>query len=155
MSKDVEPEGGMSRRKVLRHSYQGLAAVAVVGMGGLGVSGCVSVNRYVFRSPSKSNVVVIPESEMAQLKTVTDVLEIRTLKEEGPVFVRKVRGEYVALSSTCTHRGCEVESNPTFYECPCHNSKFDLEGRVVNGPATQHLDRLTLQKLAKGWQLKL
>ena len=123
MGKDVKTEGRFTRRDVLHRSCQGLAAVAGLGTGGLGLLGCVSIQRYVFRSQSKSNVVVIPESEIAKLKAVTDVLEVRALREEGPVLVRKVEGKYIALSSTCTHRGCEVESNPMFYECPCHSSK--------------------------------
>lgn len=43
---------------------------------------------------------------------------------------------FTALSGTCTHEGCVVSrvSFPVFV-CPCHGSRYDLTGRVVQGPA--------------------
>jgi Rieske Fe-S protein len=43
---------------------------------------------------------------------------------------------FTALSGTCTHEGCVVSrvSFPVFV-CPCHGSRYDLAGRVVQGPA--------------------
>jgi Rieske Fe-S protein len=45
-----------------------------------------------------------------------------------------------ALSAICTHRKCKVkvEPNDSFY-CKCHGSRFDPDGRVTEGPATQNL----------------
>ncbi len=65
---------------------------------------------------------------------------------------RSSKPEYLVLVAVCTHLGCaplfepEVESKPYdaewqggFY-CPCHNSRFDLAGRVFNGsPAPTNL----------------
>lgn len=37
----------------------------------------------------------------------------------------------------CPHMGCRLEWNPVeeSYDCPCHGSRFDREGRLIDGPA--------------------
>lgn len=50
-------------------------------------------------------------------------------------------GRAHAVSSTCTHMGCLVAFNGVEqeWECPCHGSRFALDGSVVQGPATHPL----------------
>jgi cytochrome b6-f complex iron-sulfur subunit len=43
------------------------------------------------------------------------------------------------INTTCTHLGCQVTPGPNGFTCPCHGSHFDLQGSVVNGPATKAL----------------
>lgn len=45
----------------------------------------------------------------------------------------------IALSSKCTHSGCEVAWQEDLFACPCHGSKFNPDGTVVDGPATKAL----------------
>ena len=44
-----------------------------------------------------------------------------------------------AMSMICTHLGCVVAEKPDGFDCPCHGSKFDLDGRVLRGPAPRSL----------------
>ena len=50
-------------------------------------------------------------------------------------------GEFVALSAVCTHAGCLVtySSSAQDIECPCHGSRFAVDGSVTRGPATTPL----------------
>jgi len=50
-------------------------------------------------------------------------------------------GALHAVSPTCTHLGCEVRFNPAerSWDCPCHGSRFDVDGRVLEGPAVKPL----------------
>jgi glycine/D-amino acid oxidase-like deaminating enzyme/nitrite reductase/ring-hydroxylating ferredoxin subunit len=59
---------------------------------------------------------------------------------------RDVQGVLHALSPVCPHMGCIIEFNglESSWDCPCHGSRFDVEGRLLNGPATAGLERLEL-----------
>ena len=57
------------------------------------------------------------------------------------VITQPVAGEFNGLSAKCTHKGCTVNkvADGTI-DCPCHGSKFNLDGTVANGPATKPLE---------------
>lgn len=54
---------------------------------------------------------------------------------------RRQDGTVSAVSARCTHLGCLVGFNAAehTWDCPCHGSRFDLDGRVIEGPATRRL----------------
>jgi cytochrome b6-f complex iron-sulfur subunit len=67
----------------------------------------------------------------------------------GPESAAKGGGHQglVALYKVCVHLGCLyawVESNHRF-ECPCHGSKYQLDGTYIEGPAPRDLDRFVVQ----------
>jgi glycine/D-amino acid oxidase-like deaminating enzyme/nitrite reductase/ring-hydroxylating ferredoxin subunit len=57
---------------------------------------------------------------------------------------RDEQGVLHERSAVCTHLRCIVRWNPTerSWDCPCHGSRFDPYGRVLNGPAMTDLERL-------------
>ena len=50
-------------------------------------------------------------------------------------------GTLHAVSPTCTHLGCRVAFNTAerSWDCPCHGSRFDVDGSVLEGPAVRDL----------------
>lgn len=54
---------------------------------------------------------------------------------------RDERGLLHLRDATCTHLRCIVDWNSAekSWDCPCHGSRFDPEGRVLNGPALADL----------------
>ncbi len=49
----------------------------------------------------------------------------------------------IAFAPQCTHLGCAYhwEAQDKAFVCPCHNSEFSAEGKVLGGPAPRPLDR--------------
>lgn len=56
-----------------------------------------------------------------------------------------------AIYKVCTHLGCIYSWTPTNsrFECPCHGSKYRLDGRRVEAPAPRSLDRFLIQAIAE------
>ena len=57
------------------------------------------------------------------------------------VVTQPTAGVFKGFSSTCTHKGCTVDkiADGTI-DCPCHGSKFNLDGSVAKGPAQKPLE---------------
>jgi Rieske Fe-S protein len=53
-------------------------------------------------------------------------------------------GHHHECSAVCPHLGCIVSWNSVekTWDCPCHGSRFDSYGEVVNGPANEGLEKL-------------
>jgi glycine/D-amino acid oxidase-like deaminating enzyme/nitrite reductase/ring-hydroxylating ferredoxin subunit len=70
-------------------------------------------------------------------------------KEKIAVW-RNPNGTPHALSASCTHEGCTVTWNNAdrTWECPCHGSMFEPDGKVIHGPA---VDSLVQKKLPGNW----
>jgi Rieske Fe-S protein len=60
-------------------------------------------------------------------------------------FVVKNQGKIDVLAINCSHLGCSValNANANTFDCPCHGSRFHLDGTVLHGPAAYPLSHLT------------
>jgi Rieske Fe-S protein len=58
---------------------------------------------------------------------------------------RDEKGRMHECSAVCPHLFCIVDWNSTekTWDCPCHGSRFDPYGKVINGPAVTDLERLS------------
>jgi Rieske Fe-S protein len=66
---------------------------------------------------------------------------IRELGGEKVAAYRDEDGRLHAASGRCTHLGCLVAWNAAerTWDCPCHGSRYDYDGRVIHGPAVADL----------------
>lgn len=60
---------------------------------------------------------------------------------------RDESGRLHVVSAVCTHMGCinhwnEVEKS---WDCPCHGSRFSIDGEVLEGPAYAALKKLSVE----------
>ncbi|HEX6360479.1 FAD-dependent oxidoreductase [Actinophytocola sp.] len=70
-----------------------------------------------------------------------------TVTRQGATMVAAYRDEagvLHAVNARCTHLGCLVQFNNAerTWDCPCHGSRFALDGKVVQGPAVRPLHPL-------------
>jgi cytochrome b6-f complex iron-sulfur subunit len=121
-------KGHLSRRAILKLS---LALSGLLGLGGIA--------RFLsYREPSAANrVFSLGPPEGYDVGSVTPFPHARAW------LVRDADGFY-AMSSMCTHLGCAVAHEAEAFACPCHGSRFTLEGMVLKGPALRPLDHLEL-----------
>jgi glycine/D-amino acid oxidase-like deaminating enzyme/nitrite reductase/ring-hydroxylating ferredoxin subunit len=69
--------------------------------------------------------------------------EGKTIKIDGDHLAayRDEAGMLHIVSGICTHMGCVVHWNDgeKSWDCPCHGSRFSIDGKVLEGPAYTHL----------------
>ncbi len=69
----------------------------------------------------------------------------RTSIPEIPALLIHTESGFIALSLICTHLGCTLKADETGFACPCHNSAFDADGKVMQGPAVKPLRSLRIE----------
>ena len=65
----------------------------------------------------------------------------KVLTDRHVALYRDREGGLHALSSVCTHMGCDVvwDDRDKAWACPCHGSRFAPAGDIIHGPAMQPL----------------
>lgn len=68
---------------------------------------------------------------------------------QAPDETQPIQG-VAAIYKVCTHLGCIYSWTPANarFECPCHGSKYRLDGRRIESPAPRTLDRFAIAALA-------
>jgi glycine/D-amino acid oxidase-like deaminating enzyme/nitrite reductase/ring-hydroxylating ferredoxin subunit len=98
------------------------------------------------------------------LKDITDLLHLPEIKDlsagEGAVIgehnkrvavYKDEKGALHGLSPVCPHLGCVVNWNgiEKTWDCPCHGSRFTIDGDVIEGPAFNALHKIELEGLVQ------
>ena len=128
----------ISRRNFLRLSTNSLLALS----GMLGIGGLI---RYLGYQPDPT-----PPSEFDIGPATEYPSDSRTVVAYIPAIVIHDDDGIHALSLTCSHLGCAIEERNFGFECPCHSSRYDLNGIVLKGPATDNLRKFRVEKSGDG-----
>ncbi len=64
-----------------------------------------------------------------------------SLAQDGIQSVKGLSKGVFTTTPKCTHMGCALEWNPDelSWDCPCHGSRFDGDGKVIDNPAIEDL----------------
>ena len=84
----------------------------------------------VLSSPSRRFRATLPENLPEGVPFVPPGRSVALFRDKQGVY---------AISITCTHLGCIVKPSATGFECPCHGSRYALDGKVTKGPAPSPL----------------
>lgn len=89
---------------------------------------------------SESSSAAPADAPAGALAKTADVPVGSGVVVDAVVITQPTAGDFKAFSAVCTHKGCDVNkvADGTI-DCPCHGSKFNLDGTVAKGPATEPL----------------
>jgi cytochrome b6-f complex iron-sulfur subunit len=121
----------ISRRAALK--------ISLLASGGLTLMGIFKFLTYQ-QPPKRPTRVTLGGPETYPMGSVTYVPQIEAW------VIRDEAGLY-ALSAECTHLGCKVAEADLGFKCPCHGSRFGLNGAILNGPAAEPLEHIQLSLL--------
>ncbi|WP_099038884.1 ubiquinol-cytochrome c reductase iron-sulfur subunit [Mycobacterium neglectum] len=133
MSSKLLTDLGVPRQKVLIGAGLGLVASVLAA--------CTTYGK----KPEASGDTATTGGTAAELDnvitTTTDVPVGSGVIVGEVVVTQAAAGDFKGFSSTCTHAGCTLnEVVDGTINCPCHGSKFNLDGSVAQGPATKPLE---------------
>lgn len=117
----------LSRREFLSRSTLAVAGAAAVAAGcGDGHFGPTAL------TPTNSKISV----KVASLPGLTATGQpVKIPQSVGLIAVKRTGPTtFAAVSTVCTHQGCEINVSGAAFECPCHGSRFDSDGRVTRQP---------------------
>lgn len=137
MRSRLEPEP-MPRRDFLGLSALGSAVAALC----VALGGALRLPRAaVVPVASRKYRVALPETLPAGEAFVPPGRSVAIFRDDEGVY---------AVSRICTHLGCVVMVEADGFRCPCHGSRFALNGTVTKGPAPKALTWHAVAKVAPG-----
>lgn len=92
-------------------------------------------------------LLTVPEAQVSDLPLGHGgVVNVGDDGEEKAGVYRDESGKLHAVGTRCPHMGCQVAWNPDekCWECPCHGSRFDAQGHVIDNPAQEDLQHAEL-----------
>lgn len=141
-------------KKNRREAFKVLGGLIVCGGGAIGI-----VHSLARREASADETVKIgPVAEFPlgefqkRMVSVTEHGTWLTGPVEKTLWIRRNPDDtFVVFSGTCPHMNCVVNLTAAkTFQCPCHNSAFDAEGKVTSMPAPRPLDTLEYRVSADG-----
>jgi len=133
-------KGGPTRREFLNEVAAG--ALGIAGLGSMAVT-------YRYLSP---NVLFEPPTTFRAGSPDLYAMNSVTFLQDQQVYIVRTDKGFYAVSAVCTHLGCITQWKPELEQiaCPCHGSKFRLDGTKIEGPAPRPLPHFSISLTADG-----
>jgi Rieske Fe-S protein len=131
----------MGRRDLLQVLCASAGAVCG-GAAACGNGGVAPTSPLVALPGVRQGEILIPVAQFPQLMSVGGGLVGEAAGMLEPLAIMRDEGDhFLAVRALCTHMTCILNFNQlnATLDCPCHGSSFELDGRVISGPATQPL----------------
>ncbi len=122
-----------------------LFALGCAGLGAATAGFLLATFRYVV-----PNVVYEPARRFDIGPPLDYAPDSATFLSDQRVYIFNGSDGVYCISAVCTHLGCNVKRAGSGFECPCHGSRFDQNGRVIGGPAPQPLAWYALSLSPRG-----
>ena len=134
----------MDKNKTSRRDFLGLgiAAAAAAACGGCSALASKRNDPNDPTVQAESGLLRLSQEDSAKLLASETSLLVKVKgKKTRILVVHRSNGSLTATSAICTHLGCDVDydKNSTSLLCPCHGSKFGLDGKNIKGPASKPL----------------
>ena len=124
-------------------------------------SGCSLFTRQAkpdVQTTATAGVITLTKGDVAKLNKPGGTLRVVSPDGFTRIFMlRGQKGELTALSMACTHWGSDVDYVPekNHFICQSHGSLFGLDGAVLEGPASDALERYEVTETESSIQIKL
>jgi len=133
----------MSEPRLSRRDFLKWIRTTLLTLSGLlGLGGLLRFLNYQSQPPTPTEFVLGAPADYA--------VGARTLLPEVPAMLIHSVAGFSAVSLVCPHLGCTVEPQSEGFICPCHGSRFGLQGQLVRGPAVKALTVLRVERAADG-----
>lgn len=129
----VDKETQISRGAFLTYAAAGITGAALGGL-----LGCAATLTYP--ATVVDGQIFLSRSKLEQLAGVNKPVVVKAPDLPNPVILIPLEEKnFRAVSAKCTHLGCHVRPAKNFLVCPCHGSTYNLQGKVIRGPAPRAL----------------
>jgi nitrite reductase/ring-hydroxylating ferredoxin subunit len=136
-------KGNIGRRDLLR--VLGASSAVCGGMAACGAGNVVPRSELVPLPDLREGKILIEVADFPELLKVGGCVVGESAGMADPVAIaRDAENRFFAVRALCTHMTCILRFNALniTLDCPCHGSTFEIDGRVVTGPAQQPLRTL-------------
>jgi cytochrome b6-f complex iron-sulfur subunit len=134
-----------AKNEPTRREFLNDIAASALGIAGLGSM----VVTYQYFSP---NVLFEPPTTFRAGNPDLYPMNSVTFLQDQQVYIVRTDNGFYAVSAVCTHLGCITQWKPDQDQiaCPCHGSKFKLDGTKIEGPAPRPLPHFSITLTADG-----
>ena len=151
----ASPNAGLTRREFLFYIWGASMALFTAEFAGL----CVWFALPRFKAGEFGGIFEVPIDQLPAVNTKPTgfsegrfwLVNLDTSQPNNIMYRAADETEdligVAAVYKVCTHLGCIYAWNSANerFECPCHGSKYRLDGRRIEDPAPRTLDRFEIQ----------